>query len=180
MKTRPRTPGRPCQAWLGTAATRRSATTRSETNADFLTLPHPLLDGPGITRIHHIPEPSAVQRHSSLTTAAPSARTGASSCWRAHARPRRRQDQFETLRGQLRAAQEQLAGKLYAPGPVKAEDLTSLIQQIGQLRGQLTQEGLQVALEVRGVLTPEQLAKAAQTRQRMNELRAEMRSLLGQ
>ncbi len=87
--------------------------------------------------------------------------------------------QFQGLVSQLRAAHTQLADKLYAPGPVKAEDLAPLTQQITQLRGQLAQEGLQVALEVRGVLTPEQLAKAGQTRKRFNELRAEMRGLLG-
>lgn len=87
--------------------------------------------------------------------------------------------QFQGLVSQLRTAHTQLADKLYAPGPVKAEDLAPLTQQITQLRGQLAQEGLQVALEVRGVLTPEQLAKAGQTRKRFNELRAEMRGLLG-
>jgi Spy/CpxP family protein refolding chaperone len=85
---------------------------------------------------------------------------------------------FEALLRQLRAAREQLAEKLYAPGPVKAEDLTPLTQQIAKLREPLTQESLQVALEVRKVLTPDQLAKAKQRRQRLNELRAEMRSLL--
>ena len=87
--------------------------------------------------------------------------------------------QFQGLPSQLRTAHTQLADKLYAPGPVKAEDLAPLTQQITQLRGQLAQEGLQVALEVRGVLTPEQLAKAGQTRKRFNELRAEMRGLFG-
>ena len=87
--------------------------------------------------------------------------------------------QFQGLVSQLRTAHTQLADKLYAPGPVKAEDLAPLRQQISQLRGQLAQEGLQVALEVRGVLTPEQLAKAGETRKRFNELRAEMRGLLG-
>ena len=61
----------------------------------------------------------------------------------------------------------------------KAEDLTPLVQQISQLREQLTQEGLRVVLDIRGVLTPEQLAKVEQIRKRMGELRAEMRSLLG-
>ncbi len=87
--------------------------------------------------------------------------------------------QFRALLGQLRTAHERLAEKLYAPGAVKTEDLAPLTQEISQLRGQLNQEGLQVALEIRGVLTPEQLAKAGQVRHRFNELRAEMRSLLG-
>jgi protein CpxP len=85
---------------------------------------------------------------------------------------------LETLRQQLRTAREQLAEKLYAPGPVKAEDLAPLIQQIGKLREPLMHESLQVALEVRKLLTPEQLAKAKQRRQRLHELRAEMRTLL--
>lgn len=85
---------------------------------------------------------------------------------------------FEALQRQLRAAREQLDEKLYAPGPVKAEDLAPLTQQIGKLREPLMQESLQVALEVRKVLTPEQLAKAKQRQQRLNELRTEMRKLL--
>lgn len=85
---------------------------------------------------------------------------------------------FQALVRELRAAREQLAQKLYAPGPVKAEDLAPLMQQIGKLREPLMQESLQVALEIRKVLTPDQLAKAMQRRQRLNELRAEMRKLL--
>ncbi len=85
---------------------------------------------------------------------------------------------FEALQRQLRAAREQLDEKLYSPGPVKLEDLAPLTQQIGKLREPLMQESLQVALEVRKVLTPDQLAKAMRRRQRLNELRAEIRSLL--
>jgi Spy/CpxP family protein refolding chaperone len=85
---------------------------------------------------------------------------------------------FEALGRQLRAAREQLTEKLYAPGPMKAEDLASLTQQIDKLREPLAQESLQVALEVRKVLTPDQLAKANRRRQRLNELHAEMRKLL--
>ncbi|MDE2058663.1 MAG: periplasmic heavy metal sensor [candidate division NC10 bacterium] len=84
----------------------------------------------------------------------------------------------DALQRQFRAAREQLIEKLYTPGSLKADDLTSLRQQIGTLRESLAQESLQVALEIRKLLTPEQLAKAKQRRQRLNELRAEMRSLL--
>lgn len=84
----------------------------------------------------------------------------------------------DALKRQLRAAREQLVDKLYTPGPLKAEDLTSLTQQIGKLRESLAHESLQVALEVRKLLTPEQLTKAKQRRQQLNELRAKIRSLL--
>jgi Spy/CpxP family protein refolding chaperone len=87
--------------------------------------------------------------------------------------------QFRALHDQLRVAHGELAEKLYGSAPVAAADLDPLLERLSQLRRQLAQEGLQVALEVRGILTPEQLAKAAQIRQRLNELRAEMRNLVG-
>ena len=86
---------------------------------------------------------------------------------------------FQALRAQLRTAIQQLTDRLYAAGPLAVEDLAPLRQQIGQLRDQLGQEALQTALEVRAVLTPEQLAKVAHVRQRLQELRSEMRTLLG-
>lgn len=89
------------------------------------------------------------------------------------------QVQFRALLAQLRSAHGQLGEKLYAPGPLKADDVAPLVQQIGQLRGQLSQEALQVALEIRAVLTPEQLARAEQIQHKLKDLRSEMRSLLG-
>jgi Spy/CpxP family protein refolding chaperone len=87
--------------------------------------------------------------------------------------------QFQTLRGQLRTAQQQLADKLYGADPVTLDGLALLTLQIAQLREQLAREALQTALDIRAVLTPDQLAKAAQIRQRLTELRSEMRSLTG-
>ncbi len=40
------------------------------------------------------------------------------------------------------------------------------------------EQGLKTALAIRAVLTPEQLAKVAQLRGRMEKLQAEMRSVL--
>jgi Spy/CpxP family protein refolding chaperone len=87
--------------------------------------------------------------------------------------------QFQTLRSQLRTAQQQLADKLYGADPVTPDSLAPLTQQIAQLREQLAREALQTSLDIRAVLTPDQLAKAAQIRQRLIELRSEMRSLTG-
>jgi protein CpxP len=86
---------------------------------------------------------------------------------------------FQALRGQIRTLTSQLTDKLYAAGSVSPDDLSAIRQQISQVRDQLGQEGLQTALEIRNVLTPDQLAKAAQIRQRMQELRAEMQGLMG-
>jgi Spy/CpxP family protein refolding chaperone len=79
---------------------------------------------------------------------------------------------------QLRQAQQELGAKLLAPGPLQPADLQPQLGRIGQLRDQLAQDGAQAALEVRAVLTPEQLARAAQTKERLTQLREEMRRLM--
>jgi Spy/CpxP family protein refolding chaperone len=84
---------------------------------------------------------------------------------------------FRTLFSELQVAHKDVADKLFAPGEVQAEDLTTQMQRVAHLREQLMQEGLKVALEVRGLLTPEQLAKAAELKERMRALHAEMRGL---
>lgn len=79
---------------------------------------------------------------------------------------------------QLRQAQQELGTKLLAPGQVQAADLQPQLQRIGQLRDQLAQDSAAAALEVRAVLTPEQLARVAQTKDRLKQLREEMRQLM--
>jgi Spy/CpxP family protein refolding chaperone len=78
---------------------------------------------------------------------------------------------------QLRAAQQELGAKLLAPGAVQTGDIQPLLLRISQLRDNLALDSAQAVLEVRGVLTPEQLAHAAQTRERLKQLREEMRQL---
>jgi Spy/CpxP family protein refolding chaperone len=85
---------------------------------------------------------------------------------------------FRTLFSELQATQKDLVDRLFAPEDVQAIDLTAQMQRMAQLREQLTDEGLKVALEVRRLLTPEQLAKAAEIKDRMRALHAEMRGLL--
>ena len=94
---------------------------------------------------------------------------GILSAHRASARP---------LVEQLRGAQAELGAKLLAPGPVQAADVQPMLQRIGQLRDQLAQGSATAALEVRAVLTPEQLARVAQTKERLSQLREEMRQLV--
>ena len=78
---------------------------------------------------------------------------------------------------QLRTAREGMVDKLFAPGAVAAGDLEPLRQQIAQLEEQLSQYWLGAALEIRALLTPDQLAKAQRLKDRVRELRAEMRAL---
>lgn len=82
------------------------------------------------------------------------------------------------LADQLRQVQDELADKMFAAGAVQAADLQAVLQRIGQLRDQLLQESAQTAVEVRALLTPEQLAQAAAVKARMAALRGEMRQLL--
>ncbi len=85
--------------------------------------------------------------------------------------------QFQTLRQQLMNAQKQLGDKLYDPTST-AEQLTPLADQVNQLRGQLEQLRVRMALDIRSVLSADQVTKAAQTRQQLSQLRAQMRALL--
>jgi len=87
--------------------------------------------------------------------------------------------QLRALREQLRAAETQLGDKLVAMTPVTGADLAPLTQQVNQARSNLAHEWTQVVMEIRGILKPEQLAKAAQNRQKLNQLREEMRTVLG-
>ena len=78
---------------------------------------------------------------------------------------------------QLRTAHEELANKFLAPGEIGRGELSPQLQQMTQLREQLMEDGVTVMLEVRKVLTTEQLAKAAQLRDRMQTLHKEMDGL---
>lgn len=79
---------------------------------------------------------------------------------------------------QLRQSQQELGAKLLGPGQVQTADLQPQLQRISQLRDQLAQDSAQAALEVRAVLTPDQLAKVGQTKERLRQLREEMRQLV--
>jgi Spy/CpxP family protein refolding chaperone len=84
---------------------------------------------------------------------------------------------FQTLFRQMHDAREAMVDALLTPGDAQAT-LTPLVQRVSQVHEQILQEGLKTMIEVQGVLTPEQLAKAAELNGRLRALRAEMRSLL--
>jgi Spy/CpxP family protein refolding chaperone len=85
---------------------------------------------------------------------------------------------MRSLIDQLRQAQQELGAKLLSPGQIQTADIQSQLQRISQLRDQLAQGSAQAALDVRGVLTPEQLARVAQTKERLKQLREEMRQIM--
>ena len=82
-------------------------------------------------------------------------------------------------RALLRTAHEQLNAKLFQAGPLKPEDLAPYLDTVTKLKQQVMQEGIKVALDLRGVLTTDQLAKAAEIHDRLQALHAEMKQLLG-
>ena len=84
------------------------------------------------------------------------------------------------LRANEKAATQALAAKLLGTGAVTQQDLDALVQQESQARTALIRERLGAALEVRNVLTPQQIQKAATIRAGMQGLHAQMRQLLGE
>ncbi len=77
----------------------------------------------------------------------------------------------------LRATREEMTDKLFAPGPLKADDLQPVRQRSAQLWEQLSQDRLAAALEIRAVLTQEQLSKTEKLKDRFRQLRKETQAL---
>ena len=72
-----------------------------------------------------------------------------------------------------------MTDRLFSTGALQAGDFDADVKAVTGLREQLMREGLAVALELRQVLTADQLAKASAVSQRLKELQSEMRALLG-
>ena len=85
---------------------------------------------------------------------------------------------FQNLFSQLRTVQDQISSKLFSTGAVSESDVMPQLQQVTALRSQLAEEGLRVALEIRNILTPDQLNKAAQLKTQMQSLRNQMKNLM--
>jgi Spy/CpxP family protein refolding chaperone len=79
---------------------------------------------------------------------------------------------------QLQQAEDEFAGKLFAAGQVQRSDLDAQLRRINQLHEQLSQDAVRTALEIRTVLTPDQIRKAGQVRDRLKQLQEEMQRLL--
>jgi len=78
-----------------------------------------------------------------------------------------------------RAAKQAIADQLQGTGTVTPQDLDALVQQESQARTALLRERLAAALDVRSVLTPDQIQKAATIHAGVKDLRAQMRQLFG-
>jgi Spy/CpxP family protein refolding chaperone len=91
------------------------------------------------------------------------------STYRAQARP---------IIQQIRQTQNEMSDKLLASGQVQAADLQLQLQTINQSRSDLLRLSAQATLDIRNLLTPDQLAAATQTKAKLKDLRSQMRQLL--
>ena len=85
--------------------------------------------------------------------------------------------QMRQIMKSLRDAHEELADKSLAPGALTAADLAPTTQKIAALHQQLLDQGVQLMLKIRALATPDQIAKAQVTKQKLDSLREQMRAL---
>jgi Spy/CpxP family protein refolding chaperone len=86
-------------------------------------------------------------------------------------------EQKEAMFKQLKSIHEQIDAKLLGPGAVTAKDIAPLQLQAQQIRQQLDQQRLNSELQIRGMLTPDQLKRMNDVHQKMASLREQMKSL---
>jgi len=80
---------------------------------------------------------------------------------------------------QLHGIHDQIADKLLSSGSVSTADVAPLQTQESSIHQQLDQQMLATALKIRGVLTPAQLAQAADLHSKLKSLRSQMETLMG-
>jgi Spy/CpxP family protein refolding chaperone len=86
---------------------------------------------------------------------------------------------FKQLAANERTAREAIADAMFGTTAATQPALDALVQQEGQARTALMNERLAVALQVRGILTPDQIQKASTIHTGMKQLRTQMHALLG-
>ena len=78
---------------------------------------------------------------------------------------------LEGLFRQLQDANKELANQLLVAQGVSLEEITPQVQRIARLREEILLEGVTAVLEVRDVLTPEQLEQASVLKEQLRALR---------
>jgi Spy/CpxP family protein refolding chaperone len=87
--------------------------------------------------------------------------------------------QLGPLLKQLRSTREAIADKLAGTGAVTASDLAPLQQQAAQAQQSIEAATLSMALQIRALLTPDQLARIAAAHDKLKSIRAEMEGVFG-
>ncbi len=78
--------------------------------------------------------------------------------------------QMKPVMEQMRSIHEQMVNQMLSAGTVTAEQLTPLVQQEEALRAQMDTAHLNEALQLRGILSTDQLAQAAATHTKLEAL----------
>jgi ferredoxin-NADP reductase len=91
---------------------------------------------------------------------------------------RSNRSQTAPLVQQLQSIHEQIADKLLATGTVS--DLAPLEDQAARLDAQIQQQALNASVQIRAILTSDQVARMAQFHQKMAALQAQMESLMSE
>ncbi len=85
----------------------------------------------------------------------------------------------DTLKA-LHDAHEALADKMLSAGTVSDADIAPLVAKIATLHQQLLDHGTKLMLQIRAIATPDELAKAAATKQKLDDLHAQIRALMSE
>lgn len=81
---------------------------------------------------------------------------------------------------EVSALRKEVADKLFGANRVGEADVAAQVTKIADLREKILREGFKIALEVRSVLRPDQLAKAAAIRQQLIGIQSEVRDLFNE
>jgi Spy/CpxP family protein refolding chaperone len=83
------------------------------------------------------------------------------------------------LMQQMHSIREQIADKLVSSGSVTTADMAPLLTQQSQIQQQLDSNMVSTAIQIRGVLTSDQLAKVAAANTKLKQIHSEIESILG-
>jgi uncharacterized membrane protein len=79
---------------------------------------------------------------------------------------------------QLQSIHKQIANRLLSSGTVSTEDLAPLEAQAAQLDAQIQQQALNASVQIRALLTPDQVSRMAEFHQKMAALQTQMDDLM--
>lgn len=80
---------------------------------------------------------------------------------------------------QMHSIRDQIADKLLSSGTVSATDLTPLLAQQATFQQQLDNQMIATAIQIRGVLTADQLSKVSAAHDKLKQIHSQIDAILG-
>jgi Spy/CpxP family protein refolding chaperone len=80
---------------------------------------------------------------------------------------------------QMHSIRDQIADKLLSAGSISASDLAPLLAQQSTLQQQLDTQMISTAIQIRGVLTSDQLSKVADVHTKLKQIHSQIDAILG-